>query len=345
VKPPEPVKPSEPVKPPVPVKQPEPVNDSAANLVVEPRVTNVTFADEKLIVQLNAPVKWTSYLLDKPDRLVIDLPGMILDEKVSKSQSSKLKAIAQVRSAQNSVSPALVKVVVDFNTKVPYKITEQSALKQIVIDFTTATIPVVNPELPIVPIDSGLTQQLLKSKKIVVIDAGHGGLDPGAVSMYRQNANEKDFNLNVALRVQRLLSTDTKLQVVMTRTNDTFLTLNDRVVVANNLKADAFVSIHANAFKNLTTIRGTETFYSRPDSIGLAQIMHKHLLETTGFPDRRVKQADYRVIMSTTMPAVLLEAGFISNPIEEKFIFDSDFQNRVAEAIVKALREYFAEKA
>ncbi len=354
----------DPVKPPAPAPEPKvptptPVIDTAkvapvskqvsTNVKVEPRVTKVTFADEKVTVQLNAPVKWSAYMLDKPDRLVLDLPGMILDEKVTKSLSSKMDAITQVRTAQNSISPPLVKLVVDFKKVIPYKITEQDESKQVTIDFSAKAnlpepvkpTPVTNPATP--PPITPINQNIMKQRKTVVIDAGHGGLDSGAVSMYRENGNEKDFNLNVALRVQQLLTSNDKIQVVMTRTTDTFLTLNERVDIANRLKADAFVSIHANAFKNLTSIRGTETFYSRSDSYDLAQIMHQHILDVTGFPDRRVKKVDYRVIYATTMPAVLLEAGFISNPIEEKFIFDTAFQNRVAEAIVKALNEYFAE--
>jgi N-acetylmuramoyl-L-alanine amidase len=118
--------------------------------------------------------------------------------------------------------------------------------------------------------------------------------------------------------------------------------LIDRVNFANQLNADAFVSIHANAFKDRPTIRGTETFYSRQDSITLSTIMHRQMLVATGFPDRLLKKADYRVIKSTKMPAVLLEAGFISNPVEEKQIFDSLFQDRVAQAVVNGLKEYFS---
>lgn len=172
------------------------------------------------------------------------------------------------------------------------------------------------------------------AKKTIVIDAGHGAKDPGALGP--AGKKEKDFNLTMAIKVEAFLKDNPELKVILTRRTDVFLELKERVSIANKAGADAFVSIHANSSSN-PDATGTETYYMRPTSKNLANTVHKHMVTATGLRDRGVAYGNFQVIRSTTMDAVLVEVGFISNAVEEATLFDNDFQNNVALAIAKGL--------
>ncbi len=175
-----------------------------------------------------------------------------------------------------------------------------------------------------------------KDRYRVVIDPGHGGKDSGAVSV--TNRFEKDLVLSLGHKVADLLQKEPGIEAVMTRTDDTFIELADRVAKAEESEADLFISIHANTI-NKESVGGTETFYWTPQSLDFANLMHKSIVEATGFTDRKVKQERFYVIRNTTMPSVLLEIGFLSNPAEEALMYQDAFQNRVAESIVAAIKK------
>jgi N-acetylmuramoyl-L-alanine amidase len=119
-----------------------------------------------------------------------------------------------------------------------------------------------------------------------------------------------------------------------------FLELSERVALANEYDADLFISIHANSFSNPNT-RGTETYYYNDYSEAFAKIVHKHLVQATGFPDRKMRQYPFYVIKHTKMPAVLTETGFLTNPTENAQLTNPQFQEKVAQALVAAIREYY----
>lgn len=182
------------------------------------------------------------------------------------------------------------------------------------------------------------SERVDEMKRKVKINAGHGGKDSGAVG-YSKKHKEKDFNLNVALKVQALLKGDPNIEVSLTRSTDVFFELEDIAADANKSKADAFISIHANSAS--ATATGTETHYTRADSKALAEVIHKHMLKATGLKDRGLHTGNLYVTKHTNMPAILLEPGFVSNPTEEALLFDDNFQNRFAQEIVSGLKEYF----
>ncbi|MNW57709.1 N-acetylmuramoyl-L-alanine amidase LytC precursor [compost metagenome] len=130
----------------------------------------------------------------------------------------------------------------------------------------------------------------------------------------------------------------------MTRQNDTFIELDFRAKIANSLKADVFISIHANSTGTQGSASGTETFYTRPDSKAFAEILHKHMVSATGLSNRGVKFGNLAVTRETTMPAALLEVGFINHPSDEIKLFDPAFQDKVIEALANAILEYFGAK-
>src|SRR5690606_9206436 len=105
-----------------------------------------------------------------------------------------------------------------------------------------------------------------------------------------------------------------------------------------DLQADIFISIHANS--GSATATGTETLYTRDVSIPLADTVHKYMIEATGLNDRKVKHQNLKVTRETTMPAILLEAGFLSNPQDDAVLKDPAVQDRIAAGIVAGIKEY-----
>jgi N-acetylmuramoyl-L-alanine amidase len=229
----------------------------------------------------------------------------------------------------------------------------------------------------------------LSAQKVqrVVIDAGHGGHDPGAVG---KTSKEKDIVLSIALKTGKLIKDNLKdVEVIYTREKDVFVELHRRARIANEAKADLFISIHCNANKS-TSPYGSETYVMglhRSDanlavaqlenasilleddyhvqyegfdpkspegfiffsmlqnayldqSLYLASGVQKYFREVVNLYDRGVKQAGFLVLYKTTMPSVLIEAGFISNAKEEKLLASEQGQNNIAKSIFNAVRDY-----
>ncbi|MFC5403749.1 N-acetylmuramoyl-L-alanine amidase [Cohnella soli] len=173
-----------------------------------------------------------------------------------------------------------------------------------------------------------------KSKFTVVLDAGHGGSDPGASSLSKRP--EKEFNLSVILKVQAILVADQRLNIVMTRSGDTYPSLADRYNLANSIKADLFVSVHGNSYTAATN--GTETYYTREESRAFADLMHSVFAPATGLKNNGVRQKSLAVTRETKMPAILLEVGYLSSKIDEPQMWNDEFQNRVAAAIAQGIK-------
>lgn len=178
--------------------------------------------------------------------------------------------------------------------------------------------------------------------KIICVDAGHGGRDPGACA---GGVKEKDIALKVALKVKDLfLAND--LGVVMTRESDQYDSVNEKARKANLAKADLFISIHCNA-ANESNANGTETLSYDLDgeSFQLAKCVQQKLTDICQRRNRGVKQRkDLVVLNSTQMPAILVETAFISNEEERKLLQKKDFQNKLAVAIVKGICQYYGIK-
>jgi N-acetylmuramoyl-L-alanine amidase len=170
----------------------------------------------------------------------------------------------------------------------------------------------------------------------IVIDPGHGGKDPGATGY--SGRYEKHFTLDIAKKVYDLMRQDPELEPLMTRTDDSFISLEDRVAFANDAKADLFISIHGNTYKQ--AISGTETYYYTSRSKAFGEVMHRHVVEATKLPDRELRRSPFKVIRDTEMPAVLLELGYLSTKSDEQAMLSEEFQKRVAAAIVAGAKAY-----
>lgn len=177
------------------------------------------------------------------------------------------------------------------------------------------------------------------SDPLVAIDAGHGGKDNGAQSPV--GLLEKDINLDIAQRVQQLLSS-AGVRTMMTRSGDYFVNLEERSAMANQAGADIFVSIHNNNIAN-PAISGTELYYYGGSGWGqlLASLLQVEILLKTGLPDRGVRTANFVVLASTRMPAALVEGAYLSNGMDELLLADPNFRQKVAEGVFSGVVKYF----
>lgn len=178
------------------------------------------------------------------------------------------------------------------------------------------------------------------SGKLIYIDAGHGGSDPGAVA---GGVNEKDLSLQIAckLRDQLLNNYNNKFRVVMTRCTDKFISLTGRADLANSAGAKVFISVHINSASS-SSASGIETYYYPGSSSGssLAGNVQANLIAKTGAKDRGKKTANFSVLRNTKMPAILVECGFISNDAERGNMVNSAYQQKLAEGIADGINQY-----
>jgi len=170
-----------------------------------------------------------------------------------------------------------------------------------------------------------------------VIDPGHGGKDPGAVN---KEIDEKTLTLSTAKKVEKQLR-DKGASVTLTRTDDTYISLDERIHIGHSVDADAFISLHYNTFED-KSVSGTHTFYYDGDkNKKFADSIQKSLINHTNFTDRGTKQADFKVLRENNHLALLIELGFISNPEEQKFIQTDEYQKKAAKGIVSGVEDYF----
>ncbi len=174
-----------------------------------------------------------------------------------------------------------------------------------------------------------------KGFKTVIIDAGHGGKDSGAVSR-STGQSEKDLALDTSRRIANNLSRDFK--VVMMRSGDTFVDLDDRVVRANQHGGAILVSMHYNS--GPSGIRGPETYYWRVDSHGLAVRCQQAMagVSPSESGSRGLVRRRIRLTRNPQIPSVLLEGGYLSNPSEARLVADPGYRQKLANAIAAAIR-------
>jgi N-acetylmuramoyl-L-alanine amidase len=171
----------------------------------------------------------------------------------------------------------------------------------------------------------------------IIIDPGHGGKDPGAMG---NDTVEKSVVLSISKRLQNQLLHN-GFEVKMTRSEDIFIPLADRASISNNWGADIFVSVHANSAAT-SAAKGLESYYYGSSSSGkqLASSIQTALAANTDNGDRGTHSSDFYVLRHTSMPAVLVETGFISNPADAILLQDTGYQDRVADSIADGIKNY-----
>jgi N-acetylmuramoyl-L-alanine amidase len=168
----------------------------------------------------------------------------------------------------------------------------------------------------------------------VVIDAGHGGHDRGGIP--GQRVAEKDMTLDVALRLSNVLSAS-GYRVVMTRSTDVFVPLGGRVAIANSYRNAVFVCIHFNA-TGRSGASGIETYFYSRDSLPLASAIHHYVTGGAPSANRGVRRRGYYVLRKTSIPAVLVECGFLTNPTEAAYAQSASYRQKLAEEIAAGIR-------
>jgi N-acetylmuramoyl-L-alanine amidase len=225
-----------------------------------------------------------------------------------------------------------------------------------------------------------LARQLGLGARRIVIDAGHGGHDPGSIG--RGGLREKDVVLDVALRLEKRIRAELGAEVVMTRATDVFIPLEERTAIANSRGADLFLSIHANSARNASA-RGIETYFlsfaqdahaeavaARENAVSAATMkdlqnlvqaitLNSKLDESRDFAasvqeamvrsigsvapavrDRGVRTAPLYVLIGANMPSVLAEVSFVSNPADEKLLRTARHRERIADSLFAGVRAY-----
>ena len=170
--------------------------------------------------------------------------------------------------------------------------------------------------------------------RTIVIDPGHGGHDRGGVP--GQRISEKAMALDVSQRLRRVLEAS-GYRVVMTRNSDVFVSLGQRVAIANSQRNATFVSVHFNSARRAGA-NGIETYYFRGDSAGLAANIHRNVVAIAPFENRGIRRRGYFVLRRTRVPSVLVECGFLTNPAEGRYALNPSYRQRLAEQIARGIR-------
>src|SRR5947208_9558316 len=171
--------------------------------------------------------------------------------------------------------------------------------------------------------------------RTIIIDAGHGGFDRGGVP--GQRISEKDKTLDVAQRLKRILQAS-GYRVVMTRDSDVFIPLGTRTAIANSHPGATFVSIHFNCASR-SGANGIETYYYRSDSANLAQSIHRNVVSGAPSENRGIRRRGFYVLRKTSIPSVLVECGFLTNPTEGSRALSAGYRQKLAEQIERGIKQ------
>lgn len=243
--------------------------------------------------------------------------------------------LAQVR----AIEPAAFRTIVDGQSVIQVGLFQEApraeqvrtALAQagLPVKILAASAPAVasTPSIPAVP----------QGELVVVIDPGHGGRDPGAIGI--GGLREKDINIAVSRRIQQTLQ-QRGVTAIMTRDNDTYVTLEGRTVFADRVGADVFVSVHSNAISlSRPEVNGLETYYYSSGQ-RLAEVIHNSILQRVSIANRGVRQARFYVLRRTSMPAVLVETGFVTGSTDAARFRNPAVMNQMADAIAEGILAY-----
>ncbi|MGK7939854.1 MAG: N-acetylmuramoyl-L-alanine amidase [Crocosphaera sp.] len=286
-------------------------------------------------------------MIANPTRLIIDLPGVNLG-KPSVSQDDISGYVEEVRVGQ--FNPYTTRIVVELGDEYsmrPWEVKVRSLAPNRwyvqLSDFqphsvyslpaeeepVAIVVPLPNPGSPIARGSGRYT---------VIIDPGHGGRDPGAIGL--NGLQEKRVVLSISTEVARILR-KRGFNVVMTRSGDSFVSLRGRVKRGENSKGNVFVSIHANAVGgNKSHVNGLETFYFS-SGYRLALNIHRNILRRVRVArNRGVKKARFYVLRKTSMPAALVEVGFVTGRVDNRNLSSTSYRQKMAEAIANGITEY-----
>lgn len=294
--------------------------------------------NSQLLIQANQPLTYTSGWDRTTADYQITIPNARLANNVTSPQLDANSPLRRVRVQENNDT---VVILVQPAAGVNISGVNQPSQQLLALQLGSQRPSGGNP-IPVTPPQAGYPSTDLpsvpNSRIVVVIDPGHGGPDPGAIGI--NGIREKDIVLPISLEVASLLEQQ-GIQVVLTRQDDRNLELEPRVQIAERANANLFVSIHANAISlSRPDVNGIETYYYSNDGLRLAQVLHASMVQNTGSADRGVRQARFYVIRNTSMPAVLLETGFVTGRDDAPRLADPAYRSQMAGAIARGILLY-----
>ncbi len=334
----------------------------------------------RVVIDLSEKTEFRADKLINPDRIFIDIMGSIVKlEDASRQIKIDDGVLKTVRTAQ--FNEEITRVVFDLYQKARYELFSLIEPDRVVIDiFKSGEEAAISETLPTKPEEKPTPGAEITGKRVVIIDPGHGGKDPGAIGP--TGLKEKEVTLGIALYLEKLLK-NAGIPAYLTRSKDEFVYLEDRTNFANQKNGFVFVSLHANSVLNhRPTAAGIETFLlsskyigasardvadrenrasrAHPDvdtdlaliiadleesanikySFDFADIIQKKLVEYLKLENRGIKQAPFVVLKGANMAAVIVEVGFISNPKEEKLLKTNKFKENAAQALFEAIKYY-----
>jgi N-acetylmuramoyl-L-alanine amidase len=320
--------------------------------VVSPALTQIE-------VMASGPAKYRTEALDNPNRLAFDLAGAVLGDDVNTAQSVDNPVVKAIRVGRLlTPQTKFGRVVLDLSRMVGFSVDSRpdgSGMTYLINVITTdpsvpiATVPPVvslPPYIPSVPTNVSL------AGKIIVVDPGHGGKDTGGAAGLRPDVYEKNITLSIGLRLRDVL-TQNGATVIMTRTDDSFPSLESRPQLANSRHADYFISIHADdSERGRNTLAGTTVYFHGQNSLCrlMASDIGRRVSEVSGISYNGVKsdtirfRTGFAVLRASYMPAVLVETGYMNNDQDLAKLRDDGSQQKIAEGITAGLRDFIADQ-
>lgn len=374
----------------------------------------------RVTLEHDAPLKFSHFLVENPDRLVVDIEGAEFDsvlESLARKVATDDPYIKLIRAGR--FKPGVVRLVMELKVKVApqvfvlkpvgeyghrlvldvYPVEAHDPLlalmegKKEAVEPLPADVPAENRapqkaeavEAPEVHTSRKSARPVVDRLVTVTLDPGHGGEDPGAVG--KGGTYEKEVTLEVARRLKTRIDSETNMRAVLTRDSDFFVPLGTRVQKARRVHSDLFVSIHADAWikpdargssvfvlsergasssaarwlaqkENEADLIGgvnldvKDPFLARTlldlsqtatinDSLKLGKYVLGELGSINTLHKSQVEQAGFAVLKAPDIPSILVETAFISNPEEERRLNDARYQDKLADAIVRGIRQYF----
>ncbi len=316
--------------------------DSSSQTSTPAAIERLSFSSTgQLLIEANQPLSYQASLDRNLGTFNLTVPNAKISPNLQRPSLASNSPIERIRLSQvgNSVEIG-IKTIAGWQVRETQRLSNQQIKLQVSLN-SVASVP-SNPQTSLPSNNSSIpSPQTVGDRRrgVIFVDAGHGGNDPGAVG---NGIQEKDVVLPISLKLGQALQS-MGYTVYYTRTNDVEIDLEPRVAAAERINADVFVSIHANSLApGNSDISGVETYHSRNSTDGqeLASYVQAQIISGTGAIDRYVRGAGFYVIAKTSMPAILVETGFVTNPTEAANLNNPNYQKLMADAIARGVDQF-----
>jgi N-acetylmuramoyl-L-alanine amidase len=312
----------------------EPPQQSIKSITTLTQTYHKTGVD--VLIESTSQLIYKLYFLDTPHRLVLDFPHTTPGVPNLINPTQQKAPYTRIRTSQFELNPPTSRIVFDLNDKTSFTLHRQPNGLRIRFVYDTPT-PNTKKNTP-PPKPKPKPKPLPLEGKLIVIDPGHGGDDPGAIG--HDDCYEKEYTLDISKRLERLLQ-NSGAHIMMCRTGDQNPSLEDRTQLANFNKSDLFISVHINSFISPFS-KGTETYYYKYIDEHLAKCVHEAVVDHLQLPDKGTKRARLYVLRNSTMPAVLIEPMFITNKQELLMLSQPYIREKIARAVHQGVLRYYA---